>query len=215
MRDVNVGSWDREPQLSPELLESLRELNHRFLDLVGNPAGNWLAQHRAGWPCDLSRQLAALSFAERKAIASCPYALFDLRFHDHAHWSSRLLPLSRWPSTQWTVCDAAACDQQTLEFVRLALFFAWHVAATASLAARFFTGMNEMTVTAFRSVTINCIPALAITESVNLTARWSDRPAYWAALTSAASRPNADSLRRIQTSGLQLAAAVQLARQPA
>jgi len=210
MQDVNVGGWAREPQLSTELLESLRELNHRFLDLVGNPAGDWLAERRTGWPCDLSRQLAALSVAERKAIASCPYALFDLRFHDHVHWRSRLQP-----STQWTVCDAALCDQQTLEFVRLALFFAWHVAATASLAARFLTGMNEMTVAAFRSVTINCIPALAITESVKLTARWSDRPAYWAALTRAASRPNADTLRRIQISGLQLAAALQLARDPA
>jgi hypothetical protein len=208
MQDLNVGGWAREAQLSLELLDSLRELNHRFLDLVGSSAGEWHATHAAGWPVELSRQLACLSAAERKAVAGCPYALFDLRFHDDGHWRARLQSEARW-----AVCDAAVCDQKTLEFVRLALFFAWHVAATARLAARFLTGMNDMTVDAFRSVTIDCIPALAIIESANLTARWSDRPTYWAALTGAASRPNAAVLRRVQMSGLQLAAALQLPRE--
>jgi hypothetical protein len=209
MQDLSVGGWARESQLSLEILESLRELNHRFLDLIASPAGEWHAMDGPDWPGDLSRRLASLSIAERKAVAGCPYALFDLRFHDDGHWRARLQS-----PRQWTVCDATARDQKTLEFVRLALFFAWHVAATASLAARFLTGMNVMTVAAFRSVTIDCIPALAITESANLTARWSDRPAYWAALTIAASRPNPAVLRRIQMSGLQLAAAMQFSRAP-
>jgi hypothetical protein len=209
MQDLKVGGWARESQLSPELLESLRELNHRFLDLVGNSAGEWHAARGAGWPSELSLQLASLSAAERKSVASCPYALFDVRFHDARHWHARLRSAG-----QAAVCDAPVCDPRTVEFVRLALFFAWHVAATAKLAARFLTGMNEMTVAAFRSVTLDCIPALAVSESGNLTARWSDCPAYWAALTSAASRPNAAVLRRIQMSGLQLAAALQLPREP-
>jgi len=209
MQVLNVGGWARESQLSLEILESLRELNHRFLDLVGSSAGDWHATQGPGWPGDLSRQLASLSAAERKAIAGCPFALFDLRFHDDGYWRARLQSAG-----QWAVCDATAGDQKTLEFVRLALFFAWHVAATASLAARFLTGMNEMTVAAFRSITIDCIPALAMTESVHLTARWSDRAAYWAALTGAASRSNTAVLRRIQMSGLQLAAAMQLPRAP-
>jgi len=209
MQEINVGGWARESQPSLEILESLRELNHRFLDLVGSSAGDWHTTQGPGWSADLSRQLASLSAAERKAVAGCPFALFDLRFHDDGHWRTRLQSAG-----QWTVCDATVDDQKTLEFVRLALFFAWHVAATASLAARFLTGMNEMTVAAFRSVTIDCIPSLAMTESVNLTARWSDRAAFWAALASAASRPNTAGLRRVQMSGLQLAAAMQLPRAP-
>jgi hypothetical protein len=209
MQDLNVGGWARESQLSPEILESLRELNQRFLDLVRDSAGEWHATPGAGWPAELSRQLAALSAAERKSVANCPYALFDLRFHDARHWHSRLRSAG-----QSAVCDAPVRDPRTLEFVRLALFFAWHVAATAGLAARFLTGMNEMTVAAFRSVTIDCLPALAVSESANLTARWSDCPTYWAGLMSAASCPNGAVLRRIQMSGLQLTAALQLPREP-
>jgi hypothetical protein len=204
MQDGHVGNWARDAQVTVETLDSLRELNHRFVDLVGNEAGGWCATHRNA-PVELAGRVAPLSAAQRQALANCPYALFDLRFDDDDHWRARLQTARRW-----SVCDAAATDEITLDFVRVALFFAWHVAATARLAARFLLGMNETTVTAFRSVTIDCIPALAATESVHLTARWSDCPVYWQALTSAASRPNAAMLRRVQLSGLQLVAAAQL-----
>ena len=205
MQDVHVGNWARDAQVSVETLDSLRELNHRFVDLVSNEAGGWSATHRAGVPVELPGRLAPLSAAQRKALANCPYALFDLRFHNDEHWRGRLQTAPRW-----SVCDDAVGDETTRDFVRVALFFAWHVASTAGLAARFLLGMNETTVTAFRGVTIDCIPALAATESAHLTARWSDCATYWDALTSAASRPNAAMLRRVQLSGLQLVAAAQL-----
>jgi hypothetical protein len=97
-----------------------------------------------------------------------------------------------------------------VEFARLALFFAWHVASTAKLAAQLLFGMHEDTAAAFREATIDCLPSLAETEAVHLTARWNDCPAYWSALTGAASRQNAAGLRRIQLYGLQLAAAARL-----
>jgi hypothetical protein len=101
-------------------------------------------------------------------------------------------------------------DRKTLEFVRLALFFAWHVASTTKLAAQLLLGMHEVTAAAFREATIDCLPSLAETEAGNLTARWNNCTAYWGALTGAASRQNPASLRRIQLYGLQLAAAARL-----
>ena len=108
------------------------------------------------------------------------------------------------------VAEAAAVDADTLEFVRLALFFAWHVASTAKLAAQLLMGMNEGTAAAFQGATIDCLPSLATTEAGYLTARWNTCGTYWTALTGAASRRNPATLRRIQLYGLQLAAASRL-----
>ena len=56
-------------------------------------------------------------------------------------------------------------------------------------------------------MTAQPIPALAAAEAMNLTARWSDCHSYWAALLGAAARADLTALRRVQLSGLQLAAA--------
>ena len=204
MQDVRVRTWLRDSDVSAEVLESLRELNHRFLDLATQPR-DWGAA-RPWLPGAVSAQVAPLSAAQKSAAASCPYALFDLRFHDDRHWRTRLRGADP-PS----VAEELGVDAPTLEFVHLALFFAWHVAATTKLAAQLLLGMHEATIAAFRGATIDCLPALASTEAAHLTARWNDCGAYWTALARTASRPNQANLRRIQLYGLQLAAAARLA----
>lgn len=205
MQDAFVGSWTRESHLTAEILASLRDLNHRFLDLAGARAGDWNAMGRGGAAADLARQVAPLSPAQRAAAANCPYALFDLRFQDDGHWQLRLQDTGRWH-----VADAVPIDDDTVNFVRLALFYAWHVASTAGLAAQLLLGMSSDTAAAFRRTTLNSLPALVATEAANLTARWSHCGAYWSALIGAASRPDLAGLRRVQLYGLQLAAAARL-----
>jgi hypothetical protein len=205
MQDAHVKNWARERPVSVEMLESTRELNHRFLDLVGMPSSTWSATARGGWSTDVSGQVAPLSAAQKKAAADCPYALFDLRFYNARYWHARLQPESRW-----SVADEVSVDENIRNFARLALFFAWHVASAGGLAAQLLLGMNEDTAAAFRGVTIDCVPTLAATEAINLTARWNHCPKYWSALAAAASRPNPAQLRRIQLYGLQLAAAERL-----
>jgi hypothetical protein len=205
MQDAHVGSWVREAQVPGAMLESVRELNHRFLDLVALGPSGWSSSGR-GLSVEVSAQVAPLSAAQKAAAASCPYALFDLRFHDDRHWQTRLRSIGHC-----SVAEAAPVDTNTLDFVRLAVFFAWHVASTTKLAAQLLLGMNEVTVIAFRGATIDCLPSLAATEATNLTARWNHCTAYWSALAGAASRPNAAHLRRVQLYGLQLAAAARLA----
>jgi hypothetical protein len=193
MLDTFVGGWAQESHLSAETLGSLRDLNHRFLDL---------AAARTDWP---GGRVAPLSAAQRAAAAGCPYALFDLRFQDDGHWRLRL---QSYGST--TVADESAVDDETAGFVRLALFYAWHVASAPGLKAQLLLGMNDGIAAAFRRITVNQLPALAATEAGHLTARWSGCTAYWSALTAAAARAEPRVLRRVQLYGLQLAAAARL-----
>src|SRR5580692_836528 len=178
----------------------MRDLNHRFLDLAGARAGDWAAAGRGG-EAGLGLLLAPLTRSQRAAAANCPYALFDLRFEDDAHWQGRLSN-----AAAWRVADDPKVDGGTIDVVRLARFYAWHVAAGGGLACHLLMGMRSDTATAFRRITVDRLPALVATEAVNLTARWSD----WSALIGAAARADATALRRIQLSGLQLAAAARL-----
>jgi hypothetical protein len=194
MQDAFVGNWAQESHLSAEILGSLRDLNHRFLDLTATRSTDWV-----------SGRVAPLSAAQRAAAADCPYALFDLRFQDDGHWRLRLQS-----SGAWCVADETVVDDETTDFVRLAMFYAWHVALSAGLKAQLLLGMSGSTVTAFRRITVSQLPPLVATEAAHLSIRWSGCTAYWTALTAAASRADPVALRRIQLHGLQLAAAARL-----
>jgi hypothetical protein len=202
MQEAFVGGWTQESHLSAELLGSLRDLNHRFLDLAASRADVWAAAD-GGLPLRLALQLAPLSTAQRAAAADCPYALFDLRFEDDAHWRMRL----EGGGGGWRVTEAPAADDDMVGFVRLALFYAWHVASGAGLKAQLLLGMNAGTAAALRRTTVHQLPSLVASEAPNLSARWSDCSAFWHTLSDAALRADTAALRRVQLYGLQLAAA--------
>jgi len=189
--------WTRQGSFAAHTLASLRELNHRFLDLAAAHS------EQLKLPREAAAHVARLSAQERSAAADCPYALFDLGFHDDAHWRARL-------GEAWRIADEAAVEEDLAAFVRLALFYAWHVASSTGLAAHLLMGMHGDTANAFRRITVDTLPSLVATEAVNLTARWNGCSAFWSALISAASRADAAALRRVQLSGLQLAAAARL-----
>ncbi len=175
---------------------SLRELNHRYLELAAGDAV-------------FGARLRELTRSQRAAAADCPYALFDLRFHDDAHWEMRLsAPLAL------RVADRAEISAEHADFMRLALFYAWHVAASGSLSAKLLLGMHERTGRAFTRVTVDRLPELALSESRDLRARWLQCERFWAALVGAAARQDAKRLRRVQLYGIQLAAAAQLPLRP-
>jgi len=185
---------------------ALRSLNRRFLDLESTSVG-------------LNGRLARLSAAQKDTVAACPYALFDVRLHDAAHWQGRLCG-----SGGGRVADsaagpnsvaAAAPDRAAFDFLRLALFFAWHVAAASSagvsrLAPLLVLGMPAHTTAAFARAPVSAILELAQCEAGYLTARWRDCDNYWSALATAAEARDETRLRRVRLYGIQLAAAAQL-----
>jgi hypothetical protein len=199
------SGWMRQSYFSLQMLDSLHDLNHRFLDLVGASADDWRLSRKLELPGDASGLVAPLSTAQRAAAANCPYALFDLRFHDDEYWRVRLTKAGHW-----RVADEMVGENETANFVKLALFYAWHVASTARLGAQLLLGMNEHTAAAFRNATLNSLPALAASEAVHLCARWRNSDTYWSALVRAALRADAARLRRVQLFGVQLAAAGRL-----
>ena len=206
MLDARIDHWSREAHVRKESFDSVRQLNHRFLELLATPAGRG-ATGGAALSHMLSERIAPLTEAQRRAAADCPYALFDLRFHDDAHWQPRLLG-----GVAWQVHEAGPIDEAVIGFVRMALFLAWHVAHSGRVAAPLLLGMGDATAAAFRAVSIDRLAGLAPVEAENLTARWSHCALYWRALTGAAGRTNGDELRRIQLYGLQLTAAARLTR---
>jgi hypothetical protein len=195
----HAGDFSRE-------ISSLRALNRRFLDLRRTDSG-------------LHVRLARLSAAQKDTVACCPYALFDVRLHDVAHWQARL----RQTATT-RVADAAARaptalaaggDGEVTDFLRLALFFAWHVAASSGiggprLAPQLVLGMHAHTIAAFALAPVSAIPELARSEAGCLSVRWRDCDRYWAALAAAAEGRDEIRLQRVRLYGIQLAAAVQL-----
>lgn len=203
MQEAFIGNWARESHLSAEHLNSMRDLNHRFLDLAGARTAD--RPGAGSGEADLKLLLAPLTESQRAAAADCPYALFDLRFEDDAHWLGRLSK-----AAAWKVADDPQLDRDTVDFVRLALFYAWHVAAGGGLACQLLMGMRSDTAAAFRRITVDRLPSLVATEAANLTARWSRCSPYWNALIGAAARADERALRRVQLSGLQLAAAARL-----
>ena len=224
MQDATIDHWDspRECATSPvprtalpsstaareiesEIL-SLRALNRRFLDLECTAVR-------------LNGRFALLSAAQKDTVASCPYALFDIRLHDAAHWQARLraagvagVAESRAapPATRAGSADVAVTD-----FLRLALFFVWHVASAAStgmlrLAPPLGLGMHASTTAAFARTPVSAIPDLAQSAVGCLSARWPECDRYWSALVAAAERADQSRLHRVRLYGIQLAAAVQL-----
>lgn len=208
MQEAGIGSWARESRGGSRVRASLAELNARFLSLAATRAGPHDSA-ATGVSREFGAVIGALTPAQRTAAARCPYALFDLRFQEDGFWRSRLAD-----GDAWRVADDSCADPERSEFVRLALFYGWHLAATAKLSAQLVLGMHERTAGAFGELTVDRLPGLALTEAGHLALRWPHCTAFWHALLAAAALEDAPLLHRVQLYGIQLAAAAQLPCRP-
>src|ERR1700730_17481393 len=73
MQDAHVGTWLREAHVSAEIQASVRDLNHRFLDLVVGRPGGWSVQGR-GLSAAGSARIAALCAAQKFAALALFFA---------------------------------------------------------------------------------------------------------------------------------------------
>jgi hypothetical protein len=101
--------WARQASFSAHTLAPLHELNRRFLDLA---AAHSESPGDIKMPWEMAAPIASLSAQARAAAADCPYALFDLRFHDDAHWRARL-------GQAWCIADEAAARHGRVDGRRL------------------------------------------------------------------------------------------------
>jgi hypothetical protein len=180
---------------------SLVELNRRFLELMCARLTMAKLDGYLGLPADFGPKIGRLSSAERAAAADCPFALFDVRFRDETHWHVRL------QSPAWQIADVPPGDWVAGDFVRVAVFFAWHLSLTDPLSARLVLGLRRATIEEFQAVTLDKLSCIAVAEQRYLSVRWQERPRFWLALAEAAAGPRSSRLRRVQLHGLQFAAA--------
>lgn len=199
MHGSTDGVWAEDARLPHEILDSLRDLNLRFLELLRAGCGS---AYRRPPPGELTR-------AQLEALARCPYALFDLNFADAVHWQLRL---DR--ARHWQVADEARPEAGAVEFTRLALFFAWHAVRVHGVSAQLTLGLPPTTVEAFRAVSLDRLPALAPGASQLLAPRWQDCGTFWSALFRAATSRDPSRLERVQLYGVQLAACARLKAPP-
>jgi hypothetical protein len=205
MQDASGDLLNYAPPLPARIIHSLNELNRRFLELACRRAKCGQDAGCLGLPVELCEIFAQLGHEQRAALSGCPYALFDLRFADEAHWQTRLLR-----TQDWCVADGARGDAEAADFSQLALFYSWHLATTCPLSAPLVLGMSERTSTAFASLTVDRLPALIGSDRPALTARWLHCQSYWRALACGAQSPKSANFRRAQLFGLQLAATTRL-----
>lgn len=187
---------------APAAFAPLAEINELALELLARRA----AGEAARLPPMLreSRELwCSLGVAQRRRLAGCPFLLLDISLAGFA--------------------DAPACGREGVRdaggddwwaagaslprLAYLTLTYAWHLAQTRPLAARVVLGLSDDCCAWFAKLGLRELGECAESCLRSLRPRWSDSPAVWRHLLTAAasSEPTEFELARLR--GMQLLAA--------
>jgi hypothetical protein len=169
--------WHSSPILTPQVLEPLYDINWDFLTMLTRLPRQWQAARVSSrLPCPAYVELVSMDPFRRREAARVPFTLYSARFLDDRYWqqvaSSPTLPLTEYPGSD----DTRQC---LLEFARLALFFAWHLAVANPPAARLVMGMPGETVTVFREMSPTKVRQIAMDRAEVFVPRWADRTSFW------------------------------------
>jgi len=203
IEDGAGGESTRLAWLRPETLESLVELNELSLTLLaeqaathGGASGPLLREVRALWP--------GLDGAARRRAAGCPYLLLDAGFADVERWRTPAGQVGESARPSW---PAFFTVPGTVEVLRLALTYAWHLARTQLGAARLLLGTSASCAPLIGGCTLRQIHALAERHAEWLRPRWAARPQVWRGLLLAAGSGEPRQLEEAHLHGLTLLAA--------
>jgi len=170
IHDAADGGYLAQAVLDARTLDSIRETNSGFLALVAERHSTGAGPAVFGLTGAASTAIAALDAAARRAAASCPYTLFNLRFEDAAFWSG----VARGARLTGT---GSVTDEAT--FARTAVFLAWHLAQQSELTAAVVLGMTAPVHRAWRALPLSAIDRAATVALPHLEARWGDHPVFW------------------------------------
>ena len=209
MQDAIAAAGRAGRIFQPTMLDSVRELNHRFLDLVGPRRRRWdpAASRAVCSAAAVAGRWRRCRAPRRRPRRDCPYALFDLRFRMRFYWQSRLAR-----AVHGSVADEPAADADRVDFRAAGAFLRLARGRdTANLAAQFLLGMTPGHRGALSRRDVNCLPALAASEAAQLDRAMEPlRRLLERADRRRVARRMRPHLRRIQLYGLQLAAAARL-----
>jgi hypothetical protein len=189
------------PPLRAEILNSMTELNMRFLELLADQGKTHAIRDHDLLLREVSPRWDELDLEARRRAASCPYLLVDAGLGDPDKWHSRSSP-SRFANTTgyFTV-------ENSLIVARQVFIFAWHLANSRQLECRVLLGMSPGCIEAFRSFTVSDILEFAESATNWLCPRWPHLVTFWRNLLNAARDGEVDALQAAKMHGLPLLAA--------
>lgn len=212
--NMEVVPGTRAPVLPAALLSQVHELNRDYVELL--LAGRLLpAPGMSGetLPTRIIEGLADLDAEARTALSGCAYTLYSPGFDDRRFWQTVLSPadLSQVAEAEEGVAEkrygTRGPTSMQAAFSEVALFAAWHAAASHTMAARFLFGMPDETAAIFNSAPLWQIRRVAFDYPGLLTPRWPLNPAFWPDLIRFAAAGDAVKLEAAQLLGSQLIAA--------
>jgi len=197
------GAYLAEAVLDPGTLESIREANLAFLELVAGQIRRRPGSPAYGLGPRTAGALARLDALGLRAAASCPYTLFDLRFDDAAFWAG-VARAARAPG------PGLLGDEAT--FSRTAVFLAWHLARSSELKAALVLGMSAPAHRSWLELPLAVLDHAGSLALPALGARWGGHPRFWPRLLEAVSPVDAVRAGSVRQLGLQLLAADAIAQ---
>lgn len=206
-RKHNVHS--AAPVLDSALLATIQQLNLDYLELlVAEHANGERTAQLQHLPPTQRAALAAVPAGALPMMAATPYTLYSLGVEDENFWASICadsiagIPASvmhRYAPTSDTSAQFAFC--------KLALFHAWHVAATNPMAARVLYAMPYTTAERLAARPLWQITCIASRHPALLMPRWPTNPAFWPDLIRFAAARDVRRLTTARLLGVQLIAA--------
>lgn len=193
---AQTPGWLIAEPLDPAIALQVADFNRRGLQqqlalLAAQPTP---PRRDAGLPravVELTALWRSLDEAALERLAAMPYLLFEVGLG-----SARLF--SR-PASAAT----AARPPRDIDFARMVLHYAWHLARANPLGAAVGLGMPTPCAAELRELSFGELESFVPAAAARLCLRWGGRPAVWAALLTAAAGSDSALLEREQLSGLR------------
>jgi hypothetical protein len=189
----------------------LAELNSECLGLLASRA----AQEQGAGPVDLPPLLSDLreTWADLPAqavrrLSAAPFSLFDAGFASSPRW---LELRSSGVHDQSRAAPAFFEPAAARSITRRMLVYGWHLARSRPRAACLVFGATLPAVESLAACSLAALDAAADRNGHALRPRWSNQPAFWRQLLSAASAGADQRLHELLLGGVQRLAAETLA----
>jgi hypothetical protein len=185
-------------------LEAIQQANAAFLSLVARRAD--AESGMFGLPPALAARIAALPTVARRAVAACPYTLFNVRFEDAEFWRDVAGACTDDRRGETLAPGGTVGAGAEATFALKAVFLAWHLVRQGELEAPLVLGMTAAVRDAWLALPLAQLDRAAAAALPELRARWGTHPRFWPQLLDAAAGPGGDVAGRVRLLGLQLLA---------
>lgn len=211
------GPWQHSPP-DGRARRELAALNDRFLEVIrllalapAHAADSADQEvHILGLDVTLAERVAHLPIARRHELAACPYALVGVGLGDLEFWRQAAGPHGS-PGTYRRAPGSGSFSPAHAAALRDALFltlaYAWHLAQTAPVSARWMLGARPEALAVLGALPFSTIGQIADECPGLLRARLADHRRFWHDLVSAVTSGAPQSRFAAVSLGLQLSAA--------